>query len=93
MPQLKHEKVLELTKAYLNYGRIKEDESIDPFTEEAIDRVLTLSLYNQREFLHTNSVLLGELITEKSLDKIDVKLVNRIMKTIKTQKVLLDDFK
>jgi hypothetical protein len=86
MPQLNKGKALELTKAYLDYGRTKKNGLLDPFTEDSIEKLLAISGYNHREFLHNNSILLNELIVDESSEKIDQNFINKNMKSIKVQK-------
>ena len=82
MPPLTKDGAIKLTKAYLDYGREKKDkDTIDPFTLESIEKILSYSDFKPREFLKLSGYVLDQFVNvAKSKDSIDIDFTNHSLK-------------
>jgi Cdc6-like AAA superfamily ATPase len=80
MPPLSKEVAIEMVKKYLNSGRIVPSENLNPFTEEAIRKILEMNKYNVRNFLKTMGLLLNIFVQNKKAELIDIGFVKDTIK-------------
>lgn len=80
MPPLKKEAAVDMIKKYLEYGRIKNQDDLYPFNEEAIYKILQLSHYNIRDFLIVSGNLLNIFAQDEKAKVIDLSFVKDELK-------------
>jgi len=84
MTNLSKEAAINLTKEYLNYGRIEKSDEISPFDRDAIYKCLTVSQYNVRNFLQLMGRILNLFVGSKG-GIIDIAFVRDTLKQIKSE--------